>query len=320
MKRLIAVALALLMVVSVLALTSCSEDPTPTEPTGSQATTPRKQTPTTQGGDNDPASTQGTSGTQGGSDPATPTTGSTQGGTTPTPGGDDGYSRPEGYLDVDFGGRTFTFLTTKDVSDVSEGSDSLGRWSTIKEVYVESREGGTIIDTAVYDRNAVMKQLYKCNILGLYVDDAGTLMSNDILAGTNDYDFISNEYQFFCTPNPENYLNIWDLDFDFDLPGWNMALINETSMVDNNGVKKLTAFDGDFNLMGYKGTWALTMNLDLYNQNFTEDIFEIVKSKEWTMDKVTELCSKVKKENGDQTWKPGEDTFGLETSAYDAYG
>ncbi|MBQ0124866.1 MAG: hypothetical protein KBS59_00910, partial [Clostridiales bacterium] len=197
----------------------------------------------------------------------------------------------------------------------------LGRWSTIKEVYVESREGGTIIDTAVYDRNMVMKQLYKCDILGLYLDDADTLMKNDILAGTNDYDFISNEYRFFSMgTSGENYLNIWDHDFDFNLSGWNMALINETSIVDNNGVKKLYTFDGDFSLIGYKGIWGLTMNLDLYNQNFTEDIFEIVKNKEWTMDKVTELCSKVKKENGDQTWKPGEDTFGLETSAFDAYG
>ena len=35
-------------------------------------------------------------------------------GTTPS---DDGYSKPAGYLDVDFGGRTFTFITTSDWSD-----------------------------------------------------------------------------------------------------------------------------------------------------------------------------------------------------------
>ena len=317
MKKLLAIVLALFMLTAVVLLASCGESTTPDSTTAApapgqstehegynapDATTAGGNTPATQGGDT-PATQEAT---PSGTTPTTPTE-KTSGGTTPSPEGD-GYSKPAGYLDVDFGGRTFNFVTTADQSD------NEGRWETANEIAVESRTGGTIIDTAVYDRNAVMKRLYNCEIKA--TTGAMTLIENDVNSGTNEYDFGSAEYMWFGGNTSGYYINLYDLDLNFDLPGWNQSLIDEMTIKDKNGVDKLYLVDGDFNVIGYKGTWVLYCNLDLYNQNFSESIFDIVNRGEWTIDKMMEMVSAVAQDNGDQTWTPGDDIYGLMSSTY----
>ena len=316
MKKLLAIVLALFMLTAVVLLASCGGEKTPDATTAKQAetqsaatgdkepdaTTAGGNTPATQGGET-PATQEAT---QGGETPATQEA-TTSGGTTPSPDGD-GYSKPTGYLDVDFGGRTFNFITTSDYQD------NVGRWNTGSEIAVESRTGGTIIDTAVYDRNAVMKKLYNCEIKG--TEGSLTLIENDVNSGTNEYDFGSAEYMWFGTNTNGYYLNMYDLELDFNLPGWNKVLFDEMTIRDKNGVDKLYIFDGDFNVIGYKGTWVLYCNLDLYNQNFTESIFDIVNNGEWTVDKMMEMVSAVAQDNGDQKFTAGDDIFGLMSSTY----
>ena len=318
MKKLLALMLAVFMLVAVVAVAaSCESGGTPEKTTaatnaGTQSATPSGQDKEPTQGGNTPAETTQSGGTvteptQGGNTPAETTQG---GGTTPS--GGDGYSKPDGYLDVDFGGRTFNFVTTSDYQD------NEGRWNTGSEIAVESRTGGTIIDTAVYDRNAVMKKLYNCEIKA--TEGSMDLIVNDINSATNEYDFGSAEYMNFASNTNGYFINLYDLDLDFTLPGWNMALINDMTIRDANGVDKLYLLDGDFNIIGYKGTWVLYCNLDLYNQNFTESIFDIVNKGEWTVDKMIEMVSAVAQDNGDQVWTPGDDVFGLMTSSYNAPG
>ena len=317
MKKLLALMLAVFMLVALVAvIASCENGPEPEKTTaattaGTQPSSTGSATPSgsddkepTQGGDT-PATTEPT---QGGNTPTEPAT-TTQGGTTPSGDTGDGYSKPAGYLDVDFGGRTFNFVTTEDYSDGE------GRWNTASEIAVDSRTGGTIIETAVYDRNATMKKLYNCEIKATE-GDAGTLIQNDVNSGTNEYDFSSGEYRAFGTNTNGYYINLYNLDLDFNLPGWNKTFFDEMTVRDSNGVDKLYVFDGDFNVIGYKGTWVLYCNLDLYNQNFTENIFDLVKNGEWTIDKMTEMVSAVMQDNGDQVWKEGDDIFGLMSTTY----
>ena len=317
MKKLLALMLAVFMLVAIVAVAaSCESGDTPEKTTA--ATTAGTQPSSTQSaapsGSDDKDSTTGAgtpaATTQGGGTTPEPTQdASTQGGGT-TPSGGDGYSKPDGYLDVDFGGRTFNFVTT------SDWSDNEGRWNTESEIAVESRTGGTIIDTAVYDRNAVMKKLYNCDIKA--TEGSMDLIVNDINSGTNEYDFGSAEYMNFAANTNGYFINLYNLDLDFTLPGWNMALINDMTIRDANGVDKLYLVDGDFNVIGYKGTWVLYCNLDLYNQNFTESIFDIVNKGEWTVDKMIEMVSAVAQDNGDQVFTAGDDVFGLMTSNYNA--
>ncbi|MBQ0124717.1 MAG: hypothetical protein KBS59_00140, partial [Clostridiales bacterium] len=297
MKKIASLVLAVCMLLTVISLVSCGENPTPEKTTPSQSESTTANTPS---GSTEPSqSTQPTSSTQ-------------PSGSTDTPVIDvesnDGYSKLAGYLDVDFGDADFVFVTT-------DGSDGV---LTYPEVFVETRDGGTIVDTAVYDRNVIMKKLYNCNVKA--VMGSGTLIANDIATGSSDYDFLLTQYSAFSNGGSMNYLNFLELGIDFDLPGWNKAFIEQCSCTDNNGVNKLFSIDGDFAISSIGDTWTMAVNLDLYNQNFDESIFDIVSRKEWTVDKLMEMCAAVARDNGDSEWKVGDDVFGLVSTAHNPIG
>ena len=312
MKRLLSALLAVVMIVTAFALTSCNNEPDPTQapttaPTPTQGNEPVVEP--TQGGEPAVEPTQGgepvVEPTEGGEPAVEPT----QGGTTPDVGGsddNDGYSKHSDYLDVDFGGFTFRFTTT------SDWVDEVGRWCTEKEIAVDSRDGGTPIDTAVYDRNAVMKRLYNCNIEA--VENTSNLVGNDILNGTSEYAFACQQGGFYTVNS--NFVNVKNLDLDMDIGGWNVDFFDALTVTDNNGIEKLYTIDGAFNLSTYRATWILMCNLDLYEQNFTESLFDIVASGNWTMDKMMELCAAVKQDTGDSVWTPGDDILGLMSTTY----
>ena len=324
MKRLLALLLAVLMVVAIVAVVASCEngdEPAKTTKADPVSTTAGGNTPATQGGTqeattaggNTPA-TQGETQeatTAGGGTPTDPT-GTTSGGGSSS-GSGDGYSKPEGYLDVDFGGRTFTLVTTYDDADPEDGF----RWKTKKEVAVESRTGGTIIDTAVYDRNQVMKRLYNCEI-NAHEGKAAELIPNDVNSGTNEYDIGIWQNQGVLTNKNGYYVNIYNLNPDFNLPGWNKSFFDQLTVRDKNGVDKIYCFDADCNIVGYRATWVLFCGLDMYDANFSESIFDIVNKGEWTVDKMIEMVSAVTQDNGDQKMVGGEDTFGLMSSTYNS--
>ena len=309
MKRILTLIIAVLMIVGAALMTvSCGEEKTPSGTTAA---------PTETTAANDPLTTNDN--TSGGVlvTTAEPTQEATSGGTTPTettsgggttPSGD-GYSKPEGYLDVDFGGRTFTFVTTNDDDEDRQ---------TAKEIAVESRSGGTVVQTAVYDRNQVLKRLYNCELKA--VTGPLSLIENDVNSGTNEYDFGSAEYLWFMSNKNGYYKNLYDLDLNMDIEGWNKTLFEQTTVRDKNGNDKLYVLDADFNVETFRCTWVIHCNLGLYNQNFSESIFDIVRNKEWTVDKMMEMISVVAKDNGDQVWTPGEDIYGLMTTAHNAFG
>ncbi len=304
-----ALIIAFVMLVGVSALAvSCENGDTP-------GTTTTAATPDN---DNTSAPTATTKG-----EPVSPTTGPTEqattGGATPTPaettsgGGTspsgDGYSKPDGYLDVDFGGRTFNFVTTAD--------DDTDRQTDV-EIAVESRTGGTVVQTAVYDRNATLKKLYNCEIKAIV--GPLSLIENDVNSGTNEFDFGSAEYLWFMANKNGYYMNLYDLDLNMDIEGWNRTLFDQCTVRDRNGKDKLYTLDADFNLSTFRCAWVVHVNLDLYSQNFTENIFDMVRRGEWTVDKMMEMVSVVAKDNGDQVWTPGEDVYGLMTTSHNAFG
>ncbi|MBR7083026.1 MAG: hypothetical protein IKI51_03325 [Clostridia bacterium] len=311
MRRIVALMIAAVMLICTAAfVVSCGNEVTPansekeTTPVATDVTTTAPAS--SAGGDTPTEPVTSSEATTGGTSPTETTSGS---GTTPS---DDGYSKPEGYLDIDFGGRTFTFITT------SDWSDGMGGFNTEREIAVESRTGGTMVDTAVYDRNAVMKKLYNCDIKA--VEGSLGLIQNDVNSGTNEYDFGGAQYLWFNGNKNGYFLNLYDLSLDMSIEGWNRALFDQCTVRDRNGVDKLYTLDASFNLSTYKTAWIVFCNLDLYNQNFSESIFDIVQNREWTVDKMMEMISAVAQDNGDQTWTMGDDIFGLATTNHNSIG
>lgn len=289
MKKVLSLIIAVSMIILALTLCACGENPEPTPTTaGKDATQATTVPPTSQSTENPTPSTEPT------------TAGTTGGGEDVTPSENNGYSKLEGFLDVDFANREFVFATT----------DGSTNWYTQYEVEVDSRDGGTIVNTAVYDRNEVMKKLYKCSVKAVPVENPKRVIEDDVVSGTNKYDFAVWEGEAYFKNQNNAFRNILDLDLDFTIPGWNTDMIEQCTCADNNGVKKLFTFDGDFGLMGVDAIWTMIVNLDLFEQNFDDDIFEIVRTHEWTVDKFEEYCVAIAKDNGDQKWVVGDDVYG----------
>ncbi len=206
---------------------------------------------------------------------------------TETKGEPNGREKLEGYEDVDFGG--LTFLINATVSDPAEG------WHDDKNFWVESVTGNAL-DDAVIDRNAVMKQLYNCEIM---VDSSGgSAYSASIASGEQKYIGTTAAYSVLSIAS-DSYYNVLKFDVDFSQPWWDQNFFNDLTC---DG--KLFAMCGAFSLCAKKAVWITYYNKDVYDSKFEDiDIYQMVRDYEWTFDAMIDFIDKIKYDaNGDSTY------------------
>ena len=340
MKRFLALVLSLAMILTVFLMAGCGDGTTETTSststsgtTGSSSSegTETKSTPGTSGGavetigtDNTSGttastpddtsdettgstSTSGTTGSESGTEESTP---GTSGGaveptrTDSTPGTSastsgttaelDGYNKLDGFEDVDFGGATFTIAAV----------DDDGIWN---EVY--SSEADTI-SVAVQQRNKVIESLYSCNIEVMIGADPYSFVMADRMNGQETIQAYM--VQFGGKPRAEsgeNY-NLYNLGINFENPWWDQTYVNSFRVRKNNGSMALYLAVGDFALTTFNETRALIVNNTvLENSPITDDIYELVRNHEWTMDKFVEMIKAIAASQGgnyNRYWSEGD--------------
>ena len=340
MKRFLALVLSLAMILTVFLTAGCGDGTTETTSststsgtTGSSSSegTETKSTPGTSGGavetigtDNTSGttastpddtsdettgstSTSGTTGSESGTEESTPGTSTETAETTrtdSTPGTSastsgttaelDGYNKLDGFEDVDFGGATFTIAAV----------DDDGIWN---EVY--SSEADTI-SVAVQQRNKVIESLYSCNIEVMIVGDPYSFAMADRMNGQETIQAYM--VQFGGKPRAEsgeNY-NLYNLGINFENPWWDQTYVNSFRVRKNNGSMALYLAVGDFALTTFNETRALIVNNTvLENSPITDDIYELVRNHEWTMDKFAEMIKAIAASQGgnyNRYWSEGD--------------
>ena len=299
MKRLLALILSVALVLSICALAGCGN--TPDETTGS---TPKETTAatTTQGGNDKPEDTTTAGGNT--SEDTTTAGGNTSEGTTTVGGNDseetttvggedpveptddyDYYAKLPGYEDIDFGGRVFKIATY-------EGSDEGGggRWDNFREVYSDETDA---ISTAARERNGVVEKLYNCTIQIHKSTAPGVDAMAEVTANQHTIDIYSQQY----TPhtiftNDQNY-NLYNLGIDFSNPWWDQQWVNTFTLKNASGVDVLYAAVGDYAFNSFSATSVMFYNKNLYEQKLSDvDIYQLVRDKEWTIDKFLELLKR----------------------------
>ena len=202
-----------------------------------------------------------------------------------------GREKMTGYEDIDFGG--ITFLINATVSDPAEG------WHDDKNFWVESYNGNAL-DDAVFERNAVMKKNYNCEIM---VDaSGGSAYSAAIASGSSEYIGTTAAYAALSIAN-DKYYNVLKFDVDYTQPWWDQNFFNDLSC---DG--KLFAMCGAFSLCAKKAVWITYYNKDVYDTKFADiDIYQMVRDYEWTYDAMLEFIDKIKYDaNGDSTYSFSE--------------
>ncbi|MBQ0009516.1 MAG: hypothetical protein KBS76_00215, partial [Ruminococcus sp.] len=201
----------------------------------------------------------------------------------------DGREKHPDYMDVDFGGATFTFATQK-----------IDDWDCY-EITGDASGNDDILNQAIALRNQVLQSKYNCVINNISGQNTYELVSNDIALGRHTVDFELYQYRNSLT---NNYLNIAGLDIDLTHDWWDQKFI-DCFGIEMNGVKYLPTISGQFNLISYDAIFSMFMNRTLYEQlreagTITEDVFELVNNGKWTVDAQIKMMREAAQDvNGD---------------------
>ena len=294
MKRFLALALAMLMVLSVCMIAGCGETET------AETTTANKQnTETTTNGnagnEDTTANNDGTSDTTANSGNENTTEATTTEATTVET-DPPGYGKLAGFEDVDFGGKTFVIAGDDGESD---------GFNSCEEIYSEEADA---ISVAVRNRNLIMQKLYNCNIELHTSENPYTAAMNDVTSNQHTIDFYNHQHGVGSTATSGNNYNLYSIGIDFTNDWWDQQFVETYTIRNASGMDTLYSCIGDFSLIAYACTHTLIFNKDVYeNSPINDNVYELVKEKKWTMDKFMEMCKAAAKEtSGNTTLKTSE--------------
>ena len=162
------------------------------------------------------------------------------------------------------------------------------------EITAPENTGDVVIDV-IYNRQLKVEERLNVKIEPIYVnqdihggDQINGKIRKAVLAGSDEYDIAANHMSQYTPLILEGcFLNLNKLDYlDFDQPWWS-ASFKDKITVDG----KLYFAVGDIALTMIKAMYTQFINLDLFENVFpNEDIYDVVLSGDWTIDKMIDYC------------------------------
>ncbi|MCL2096600.1 MAG: hypothetical protein FWH10_06830 [Oscillospiraceae bacterium] len=203
---------------------------------------------------------------------------------------------------VDFGGYEFTFLT-RDWESVVDWEE----WNH-RDLYAEQLNGDNLNDV-VYNRNKKIEEKYNITINEVGVEDRNGVIRRTVRSGDDDYDVVSVHLMDVAALAQDG--TITDIlkvpNLDFDKPWWNSNTIRDLSV---GG--RLFVMQGDLLILHNDAMEAMIFNKSVLQNNGLESPYDIVKSGEWTFEKLYDMSRGVSKDlNGDGRMYILDDLFGV---------
>ena len=185
--------------------------------------------------------------------------------------------------------------------------------------FVAEEENGDIVNDALYKRNTSVSERFNVNINMIQIpgswadrDSFMRTLRNSVQSGGSDYDLVAGVTSYIPLLVPQGIfmdINAPGSSLDFDKPWWGQDWIKELSIGDT-----LYLVTGDVALSMWDCMFVFFFNKKLTQDNDLPDLYEIVKNKEWTYDKFTELSKTVSKDlDGDGKYTQS-DLFGFITT------
>lgn len=211
--------------------------------------------------------------------------------------------------DLVFEGESFVVLCRED--------NSFGKY-----VYeIAADEGATdTVNQAVYQRNRDVIDIFALSELKAHAipgdwdskDDFVNTFRNSIDAGLSEFDLIMSQQAYMAVGELNNYFyNFHELPYvseNLDAPYYYEDCVNQMTI---NGQLKYMV--GDYSLTYWDHTFVMFFNKQLAQEHGLENIYELVKSGEWTIDKCIEMAKGKWKDDNNDDWPGVEDTFGYIT-------
>ncbi len=182
---------------------------------------------------------------------------------------------------LDFGGETLTLLSRASAAYLAE--------------FDAESENGDIINDTVYKRNRYACETLNCELevisregdWGQHNNFVSTVV-NEVAAGDTTYDVIS--YYAYASPMlaTQGVLkNLHDVEYlNLEQPWWHRLYIENAEVYG-----KLYTVAGDICLSTVSNRYAIFFNQRIADEYLDENLYELVDSGKWTMDKFVELSS-----------------------------
>ena len=308
MKRFLASALSLAMILSALLLAGCDNNTETTTGTGNgtqQTTDSSNGTQQTTDSSNGTQSGETTNNSQGGD---TQTTDTTDNGNDPIV-ANDPYKKLPGYENVDFGGYTFVIA--------GDDGSATGDWDSVREIDTDLSDA---VSVKVRERNDLVGALYNCKVelKSCGTPGAYTTANNDVTGNMHTVDIFTCIYQSGGVAKSGNVYNLYEY-LDLENEWWDQNWIRDTKVKNSSGEYCVYSVLGDFAITAMETIGVLAFNVDVMNNSeITDDIYELVRTHKWTMDKFQEMITAVRNDaNGNSTydWEEGDIIGWLEYNA-----
>ncbi len=184
--------------------------------------------------------------------------------------------------------------------------ESSAKHLTTNEVYAEALTNDTIND-AVYRRNALLQQKYNCTVMEERTTKISDAVREPLMAGEYTYDVIyesvSNLRTLNNTPLLVDLNSVENLQLDKNW--WDQNLRQGLSVAGKSFVA-----NGDAGTSDDRASQLVFVNRDLIERNNQEDPYDLVKSGNWTIEKMYEISEAcIRDEDGDGLYTVGDDIF-----------
>ncbi len=197
-----------------------------------------------------------------------------------------------------YDGKELVFLTRGDEAE----------WNTLEIYSAGITSNSDNINNAVYERNLRIYETYGVTVKEIPAakDQHVTRVTNEISGQNGDFQAIVSNINNSAALVSQGAL--WDLKadavayIDLSKSWWDQRLVDNMSIND-----RLYFASGDLLTADNDATFAILFNKQIAADNDLPDLYELVKTKEWTMDKLYEFAAKSVKDND-----------GLDGLAYDA--
>ena len=178
------------------------------------------------------------------------------------------------------------------------------------------------VNVAAYERNNKLQSTFGFTIEAEFseaFDPFEARVDTDYNAGTATYDVVATGIQTmaFIARNG-HLLDLYDLDnsqFKFDGDWWDTAIMEDITIMN-----RLYFTAGDLLLMDDENTRCIFYNKGIAEDNELGNLNEYVVNKQWTIDKLHEMCLTAAREDGDgQRTVLNDDVWGLVSAAFDTF-
>lgn len=203
----------------------------------------------------------------------------------------------------DLGGFELNLLTVKS-----------GQWNMHTDVAPTAFNGETV-NSAVYERNEMVKSLYNANIVAHEDAEYYSMtarLSQDQLSGENQYDAAyvegSSVISLVTQDSLKNLYEVPELQLDQE---WWSQLIKKEATLGSGKYSTLYFTQSNLSLTAFDLTWCVYFNKGVHEKQQIEDLYALVDNGQWTIEKMKTIAHDVASLNTDDSF-----TYNAEGSAF----